>query len=163
MKTMKINPSLRTRSSASFFQAIFSLPFNHKNLWLGLAILAVGAFGNSVQAQTTYLNDTLSGYTTDGVALTTTASPQLIPTPGTSWTVLGAGSPKKLRTYKPASATTPYSCTTVTTANSSIAYKLSTDANNAIDRPVGYLSYKITPVASMANVAVISGRQTDKS
>ena len=162
MKTMKKNRSIKTRPTASFLQAIFSLRPTHRNLWLGLAILAVGAFGNSVQAQTPYLNDTLSGYTTDGVALTTTASPQLIATPGTSWTVLGAGSPKKLRTYKPAAANSPYA-STIPTPNSVIAYKLSTDANNAIDRPVGYLSYKITPVASMANVALINSTQVDKN
>jgi len=139
--------------------------------WLALAILTVGAFGNSVQAQTVWLNETLSGYTTENGALNTTTSPQLIPVsgttaPGTSWTVTGISSTKKLRTYKPATGASPYSCTTVNTANSSIAYKLSTDIDNATDRQVGYLSYKITSVASMANVALIgtpTPSQVDKS
>ena len=51
---MKTNPSLKARPPVSFFQAIlssFSLLFTHKNLWLGLAILAVGAFGNSTHAE----------------------------------------------------------------------------------------------------------------
>ena len=152
---MAINTSVKTRSSALFFKAIFSLSSTHKNLWLGLAIFAVGAFGNSVQAQTVWLNDTLSGYTTDG-ALTTATSPQLIAVPGSSWTVLGAGSPKKLRTYKPAGAATPFTSTANSSA-SRLAYKLSTDANNATDRPVGYLSYKITPGASMANTFSANG------
>ena len=118
--------------------------------WLALAILAVGAFGNSVQAQTVWLNDKLSGYTTNGAPLTTATSPQLIAAPGSSWTVLGAQSPKKLRTSKPASATAAFN-STANSAASRLAYKLSTDANNAIDRPVGYLYYKITPGASMAS------------
>jgi len=124
--------------------------------WLALAILAVGAFGNSVQAQTVWLNDTLSGYTSDGVALTTTTSPQLVATPGTSWTVSVTGSVKKLRTYKPAGAGPTFG-SAVNSAASRLAYKLSTDANNAIDRPVGYLSYKITPGASMANTFSANG------
>ena len=118
--------------------------------WLALAILAVGAFGNSVQAQVVWLNDTLSGYTTDGVALTTTASPQLVATPGSTWTVLGAGSPKKLRTYKPAGAASPYT-STVASSTSRLTYKLSSDAANTTDRgPVGYLSYKVTPNSNAA-------------
>ena len=48
---MAISTSVKTRSSSSFFKAIFSLPSAHRSLWLGLAIFAVGAFGNSVQAQ----------------------------------------------------------------------------------------------------------------
>ncbi|NBS87690.1 MAG: hypothetical protein EBS60_06370, partial [Verrucomicrobia bacterium] len=124
--------------------------------WLALAILAVGAFGNSVQAQTVWLNDTLSGYTSDGVALTTTTSPQLVANPGTSWTVSVTGSVKKLRTYKPAGAGPTFG-SAVNSAASRLAYKLSTDANNAIDRPVGYLSYKITPGASMANTFSANG------
>jgi autotransporter-associated beta strand protein len=126
---------LKFNSTASFLPAA----------WLALAILAVGAFGNSVQAQVVWLNDTLSGYTTDGVALTTTASPQLVATPGSTWTVLGAGSPKKLRTYKPAGAASPYT-STAASSTSRLTYKLSSDAANTTDRgPVGYLSYKVTP------------------
>jgi autotransporter-associated beta strand protein len=124
--------------------------------WLAMTILACGAFGNSLQAQVVWLNDTLSGYTTDGVSLTTATSPQLIAVPGSSWTVLGAGLPKKLRTFKPAGAGPTFS-STANSAASRIAYKLSTDANNAIDRPVGYLTYKITPGASMANTFNANG------
>jgi len=124
--------------------------------WLALAILACGAFGNSVQAQEVWLNDTLSGYTTDGVSLTTATSPQLIAAPGSSWTVLGAGSPKKLRTFKPAGAGPTFG-SALNSASSRLAYKLSTDANNARDRPVGYLTYKITPGASMANTFSANG------
>jgi hypothetical protein len=123
---------------------------------LALAILACGAFGNSVQAQEVWLNDTLSGYTTDNVPLTTAASPQLIAAPGSSWTVLGAGSTKKLRTFKPAGAGPTFG-SALNSASSRLAYKLSTDANNATDRPVGYLTYKITPGASMANTFSANG------
>jgi fibronectin-binding autotransporter adhesin len=48
---MAISTSVKTRPTAWSFRTIFSLRSNHRNLWLGLAILAVGAFGNSVQAQ----------------------------------------------------------------------------------------------------------------
>jgi autotransporter-associated beta strand protein len=64
---MKKNPSLKTRSTAPFLQAIFSLPSTHRNLFLGLAIFAVGAFGNSVQAQ--WVNESFSTLTA-GVAPT---------------------------------------------------------------------------------------------
>jgi autotransporter-associated beta strand protein len=124
--------------------------------WLALAILASAAFGNSAQAQEVWLNDTLSGYTTDNVPLTTAASPQLLAAPGTSWTVLGAGSPKKLRTFKPPGAGPTFG-SALNSASSRLAYKLSTDANNATDRPVGYLTYKITPGASMANTFSANG------
>ena len=131
--------------------------------WLALSILAVGAFGNSVQAQTVWLNDTLSGYTTDNVPLTTAASPQLIATPGSSWTVLGAGSPKKLRTYKPAGAATPFTSTANSSA-SRLNYKLSTDSGNAIDRgPVGYLSYKVTPNANAAFINLFDANKANSS
>jgi autotransporter-associated beta strand protein len=121
-----------------------------------MSILACGAFGNSVQAQEVWLNDTLSGYTTDNVPLTTAASPQLIAAPGSSWTVLGAGSTKKLRTFKPPGAGPTFG-SGLNSASSRLAYKLSTDANNATDRPVGYLTYKITPGASMANTFSANG------
>ena len=131
--------------------------------WLALASLACGAFGNSAKAQVVWLNDTLSGYTTDGVSLTTAASPQLLATPGTSWTVLGAGSPKKLRTYKPAGATTPFS-SAVSSANSRLNYKLSSDSLNAIDRgPVGFLSYKVTPNANAAFVNLFNANAANSS
>jgi autotransporter-associated beta strand protein len=117
--------------------------------WLALAILAVGAFGNSVQAQTVWLNENFSGYSTDGGSLNTTTSPNLI-SAGTSWTVSVAGSVKKLRTYKPAGAGPTFG-SSVGSTPAKLAYKLSTDANNATDRPVGYISYKITPGADMAN------------
>ena len=118
--------------------------------WLALAVLAVGAFGNSVQAQAVWLNETLSGYSADGGSLNTTTSPNLI-SAGGSYTVSVAGSVKKLRAYKPAGATTPFT-STATSSSSRIAYKLSTDASNATDRPVGYLSFKVTPNPGMVNV-----------
>jgi len=143
---------LKFNSTASFRPAA----------WLALTILAVGAFGNSVQAQTVWLNDTLSGYTTDGVPLTTGTSPQLIAAPGSSWTVLGAGSPKKLRTHKPANANSPYASSANSSA-SRLAYKLTADASNATDRPVGYLSYKITPGAAMPNTWINTTTSVDQS
>jgi hypothetical protein len=39
-----------------------------------MAIFAVGAFGNSAQAQVVWLNETLSGYTTENGSLNTTTS-----------------------------------------------------------------------------------------
>lgn len=123
--------------------------------WLALAILAFGAFGNSVQAQTVWLNETLSGYATENGSLNTTTSPNLI-SAGATWTVTGISSTKKLRTYKPAGALTPFT-STQGSGPSRLAYKLSTDASNATDRPVGYLSYKITPGADMANTFSANG------
>ena len=117
--------------------------------WLALAILAVGAFGNYVQAQTVWLNETLSGYATENGSLNTTTSPNLI-SAGSSWTVTGISSTKKLRTHKPAGVTTPFA-STLGASPSRLAYKLTADASNATDRPVGYLAYKITPGAAMPN------------
>ena len=117
--------------------------------WLTVAILAVGTFGNSVQAEV-WLNENFSGYSTDGGSLNTTTSPNLI-SAGSSYTISVAGSVKKLRAYKPAAVTTPYT-STASSSSSRIAYKLSTDAGNATDRPVGYLSFKVTPNPGMANV-----------
>jgi len=45
--------------------------------WLSLAILAVGAFGNSVQAQIPWLDENFLSYTLDA-QLSTTTSPNLI-------------------------------------------------------------------------------------
>jgi hypothetical protein len=138
-------------------------PISPAGWFFFVAVFAIGVFGSSVQAQVVWLNDTLSGYTTDGVSLTTTTSPQLIATPGTSWTVLGAGSPKKLRTYKPAGATTPFS-SGVSSANSRLTYKLSSDSGNAIDRgPVGYLSYKVTPNANAAFINLFNANAANSS
>jgi hypothetical protein len=118
--------------------------------WLALTILAVSAFGNSVQAQTVWLNETLSDYTTENGSLNTTTSPNLI-SAGSSWKVTGISSTKKLQTSKPAGATTPFASTVTSASASRLAYKLTADGSNLTDRPVGYLSYKITPGAAMLN------------
>ena len=68
---MKINSLLKARSAGLFFKAIFSLPSTHRNLWLGLAILAASAFGNSVQAQAWIDEKFNSLAETDGVRVST--------------------------------------------------------------------------------------------
>ena len=149
---MKKNPSLKTRSTAPFLQAIFSLRSTNRNLWLGLAILALGAFGNSVQAAV-WLSDSilnLSSYAADA-ALNTTTSPNLI-TSRPTYTVITANSVKKIRAYKPAGTGVDYASTITTASHGRATFKLSTVALNTTDRSVGYLSFKIAPNSSMVNV-----------
>ena len=129
---MKINPSLKTRPSASFFKAIFSLSSTHRNLWLGLAILTVGAFGNSIHAEV-WLNETFEQYTvaSPATAPTTDLSPllQLI---STGTTVVGTQGNQMCRYYKP---------TLAALVGQSHQYSLS--AGNTAPRPKGFFSFKI--------------------
>lgn len=139
MKTMKINPSLKTRSSASFFKAIFSLSSTHRNLWLGLAILAGSAFGNSVQAQA-WLDENFNSL---GAGVNLTVGGNCVAA-GTAGYATGAAGGGALRILKTTTATN-----TVTEARWSLS-----DASYSTSRPSGYITFKIqqtpgvTPTAS---------------
>ena len=131
--------------------------------WLALAILAIGAFGNSLHGQTVWLNETFTNIS-NGTAPNTTNSPQLI-SAGITYSVTN----NKLRAYKPGNTnpilsvvtnatnsiiTTNYSYMAYVGASSDsrIAYKLSTATGNTNDRSAGYLSYKIIPNVGLTNV-----------
>ena len=72
---MKINPSLKTRPSASFFQATFSLPSTHRNLWLALSVLSL-VHSSPVFADV-WLNQDYSTYTV-GDQVSTNNTPSLL-------------------------------------------------------------------------------------
>jgi len=105
---------------------------------LVLAILAVGAFGNFVQAQTPYLNETFSGYT-NGAVPNTTLSPQMISV-GAAYSITNVGGTNKLRCLK----------TSAAAADGRISFKLSTSTGNTNDRSVGYLTFKVKPGSGIA-------------
>ena len=100
--------------------------------WLALALLACGAFGNSVQAQA-WLNETFDQYTV--------ASPETQPTVGSSpflqassvaTTVASTSGGKQVR----------YSKLTAAATGNSLQYSFS--LNNASARSKGYYSFKVT-------------------
>ena len=130
---MKIIPSLKARPPVSFFQAIFPLSSTHKNLWLGLAILVVGAFGNSVQAQWLSENfDSLGA----GVNLTVGGNCVAVGTAGYATGALGGGA---LRITKavPASGT-------------EARWSLS-DASYSTPRASGYITFKVQQTAGVTS------------
>jgi len=135
---MAISTSAKTRSSASFFQATFSLRSTQRNLWLALAILTVGAFGNSVQAQWLSENfDSLGA----GVNLAVGGNCVAVGTPGYATGATGGGALRILKT------------TTATGSVTEARWSLS-DASYSTSRPSGYITFKIqqTPgVTSTAN------------
>ena len=132
---MAINTSVKTRSSALFFKAIFSLSSTHKNLWLGLAIFAVGAFGNSVQAQTAWLTENFDSLGA-GVNLTVEGNCVAVGTPGYATGAAGGGA---LRINKaiPASGT-------------EARWSLS-DASYSTPRPSGYITFKVQQTAGVTS------------
>ena len=135
METMKNNPSLKTRSSTSFLQAIFSRPSTHRNLWLALASLAVGAFGNSVQAQ--WVNE---NFNTLGAGVAPTVTLPLIKNgDGFALGVLPSGGALQINT-------------TGTTLASETRWSLS-DATFSTPRTSGYFSFKIQQNANVSAVA----------
>jgi len=133
---MKINSSVKTRSSASFFKAIFSLPSNHKNLWLALAILAVGAFGNSVQAQA-WLDENFNSLGA-GVNLAVEGNCVAAGTPGYATGATGGGA---LRITKAALV-----------SGTEARWSLS-DASYSTPRPSGYITFKIQQTPGATSVA----------
>ena len=134
MKTMAISTSVKTRSSASFFKAIFSLPSTQRNLWLGLAILAFGVFGNSVQAQ--WLSENFNSLGA-GVNLTVGGNCVAVGTAGYATGATGGGA---LRIFK-----------TVATATSQEARWSLSDASYSTARPSGYISFKVQQTAGVTS------------
>jgi autotransporter-associated beta strand protein len=128
-KAMKKFSSLKARPHASFFKATFSLSSTHRNLWLGLAILAVGAFGNSVQAAT-WLDENFNSYLTTDV-LNTTKSPMLSTFSTANTVIVDSSGNKKLNLLK-----------AIATSNTGTLYKLSDTGTT--DRSQGYVSFKIS-------------------
>jgi autotransporter-associated beta strand protein len=123
---MKINPSLRTRSTASFF-TFFSARFSV----FAVALLSLVPFSSGHAAE--WLNETFDQYTV--------ASPETQPTVGNSpflqassvaTTVASISGGKQVR----------YSKLTAAAVGNSLQYSLS--LNNATARPKGYFSVKIT-------------------
>ena len=128
---MKTNPSLKTRPTAPFLQAIFSLRSTQRNLWLGLAILAVGAFGNSVQAQA-WLNENFSAYSS--ASLSTATSPNLI----------SNGSPTLYTTVvNDGGNVARYSKTSGGGTGSQVMFGFSPNTGAITARTSGYVSFKI--------------------
>ena len=131
---MAISTSVKTRSSASFFKAIFSLPSTQRNLWLGLAILAFGVFGNSVQAQ--WLSENFNSLGA-GVNLTVGGNCVAVGTAGYATGATGGGA---LRIFK-----------TVATATSQEARWSLSDASYSTARPSGYISFKVQQTAGVTS------------
>jgi len=99
--------------------------------WLALAILAVGAFGNSVQAQWV-VSENFNGYATSD-ALSTSKSPILLSGFSTANTfIVDSAGNKKLNLLK----------ATTATSGSGTLFKLSDTGTT--DRPQGYVSFKIS-------------------
>ena len=99
--------------------------------WLSLAILAVGAFGNSVQAQ--WLNETFEQYAvTSPESQPTVGSSPFLQLSSVATTVINSAVGKQLR----------YSKLTATATGNQLQYSFS--LNNGTDRPKGYYSFKIT-------------------
>ena len=95
MKTMKINPSLKTRPSASFFKAIlsYSLPSTHRNLWLALSVLSL-VHSSPVFADV-WLDQNYSAYTV-GDQVGTTNTPLLISSVPSNNVIVDVSGNKKL-------------------------------------------------------------------
>jgi autotransporter-associated beta strand protein len=99
--------------------------------WLALAILALGAFGNSVQAQWV-VSENFSNYATSD-ALSTSKSPILLSSFSTANTfIVDSAGNKKLNLLK----------ATTATSGSGTLFKLSD--NGTTDRTQGYVSFKIS-------------------
>ena len=99
--------------------------------WLALAILAVGAFGNSVQAQ--WLNETFEQYTvTSPESQPTVVDSPFLQLSSVATTVINSAVGKQLR----------YSKLTGAATGNQLQYSLS--LNNGTDRRRGYYSFKIT-------------------
>ena len=126
MKTMKINPSLKTRSSASFFN--FSLA---RSSVFAVALLSLVSFSSGYADE--WLNETFEQYTvaSPATAPTTVLSP-LLQFISTGTTVVGTPGNQMCRYYKPTS-----------TALTSASHQYSLSAANATPRPQGFFSFKI--------------------
>ena len=129
---MQINSSLKTRPTSSFFQTIFSLPSIHRNLCLGLAILAVGAFGNSVQAQA-WIDENFNSLAASS-PLTTAGNLVFAGTTGFATGATGGGALRILKT-----------------TGSATSARWSLSGGYATPRPAGYVTFKIQQTPGVAS------------
>jgi len=130
---MKINPSLKARPIASFFQAIFSLSSIHRNLCLGLAILAFGALGNSAQAQA-WIDEKFTSLAASS-PLTTGGNLVFV---GSTGFATGAPEGGALRILKTTGSAT------------SVRWALSDNPLYSTPRPSGYITFKIQQTPGVA-------------
>ena len=131
---MKNNSSLKTRPASSFFQTFFSLPSIHRNLCLGLAILAVGPFGNSVQAQA-WIDEKFNSLAASS-PLTTGGNLVFV---GSTGFATGAPEGGALRILKTTGSAT------------SVRWALSDNPLYSTPRPSGYITFKIQQTPGVAS------------
>ena len=130
---MKINSSLKTRPTDWSFKTIFSLPSTHRNLWLGLAILAASAFGNSVQAQA-WIDEKFNSLAA-GSQLVTGGNCVAAGTAGYATGATGGGALRILKT---------------TGSATSVRWALSDNPLYSTPRPSGYITFKIQQTPGVA-------------